>query len=373
MLPLVLAVSCALLAPHPNSASRSELIVRPGRIELALRCQVESVNEVVPADADGNGLLEPHELDAVADELSRYLLAHYVLRADGPDSAPLPGRVHELALVTDDRDALLFAQFVDARIVFDAPPSFDALLVEMTLYFETSPRHNDACRVRWPGGAFEDATLWAGRPTWTFHGAAPVEPPSWLAGLRAGALRMFGGWAHVGLLLCIVCAAERLRTGLRAVLFVALAHAVALLVVRAPPAWLPVDWALAAPVRLDVCAGVLVAAAGSLNVLRRGPRPVVVDAVLGGLVLGARDALGDGWQLALPSHGGAALTTYVVGLDLAWLVGFGAAVLVLRPLPRRVPSDGTRDRSLVPAAARDVLSMTCAIGGTYFAASALLG
>ncbi|MCB9899491.1 MAG: hypothetical protein H6825_15910 [Planctomycetes bacterium] len=365
LLPLVVML-VAFVSPHPYSSSRSDLRVLPGRVELVLRCQALSVFEVTPADADGDGLLDDSELAAVRDELADYLLAHYVVRAGDASSPPLPGRVDDMAVVTFDQDALTFQQFVDTRIVFDAPPRIDALRVEMSLYATTSPQHQDACTLRWPGGETEEVRLWGGRPSHAFVAPESTRPPELLEALRDGWTHAVSGWTHLALLLSVLVAAQRLRTAMLALLALALAHAGALAFAR-EGLLLPSDALLAA------AAPAVIALSGVATVLRRGARPVLADALLGGFVLGLREARRDSLLTAVPIDDVARLSTWISGFDVGLLAVCVGVLLVLRPLPRRPALAGARDTSLVPGYARDAVAMGCALLGTYMLSRALIG
>ena len=78
---IALIAALALLA-HPNSFSRTHLVVDRHEVLATMECRVLSLLEVVPElDADGDGAVTERELERRRDEVFAYALAHYRLRA----------------------------------------------------------------------------------------------------------------------------------------------------------------------------------------------------------------------------------------------------------------------------------------------------
>ena len=365
--PLLLALVSLLGSDplHPNSQSRSVTVVGADALVVSLRCQAESVWEVLPADPDGNGLVEEDELAAIRDDLAAYLLEHWQVRLEAGGD-PLPGRVTELSLVTHDLDALFFSQFVEATIAYDVEAPPDQVELSMSLFLTTSPRHQDLCALVWPDGQREEGRLWGGRPRQMFVSPAPPPDVGPVAQGRRGFLRFFASWEHVAFVLALLVACGRLRAFLAVVLVFALAHSGGLALAHEGVADLP-------PVAVTLALGGSVLFVGILNVLRRRPRPLWIEAAIFGLV--------HGWAFGVapapfPRFGPESVTdllAFNVGLELALLATAAGGLLLLRPLPRREPLAGKRDTSLVPGYARDVVSLSAAVMGTYGIVRQLVG
>lgn len=167
------------VAAHDVSVGRTLLVIEGAKVSHFARLQAASVAEVLPVDADGNGLVTAAELGAIADDLAGYVVAHYRLHpVDGDGRGPnLPGRLVSCELVTEDQDALAFTQWIEVELERIAPEPPRRLAVELDLFVETSPLHRDALQGLWaepraPGEALTgrrfEAELWAelggGRP-----------------------------------------------------------------------------------------------------------------------------------------------------------------------------------------------------------------
>jgi len=180
-------VAAAVAARHPNSLSSSRWEIEGTTIHLVLRCQVQSVLEVLPElDADEDRWIDEDELAAVREDLAAYLAGHYRVRLDsGGDPQAghvLPG---ELVLLVGEENLAGFApeQWIVSEWVFEAEHPVTDLMLEMTLFFETSPRHRDFASIVWSGTELPTQVLWMGAHR--FHHAGVPAPPDGLDEDRA--------------------------------------------------------------------------------------------------------------------------------------------------------------------------------------------
>ena len=224
-----LAAAPAIVRPvrHDASISRTLLVVEGARVSHFAKLQTLSVSEVLPLDADRNGLVTDAELQAVREELVAYVVAHYVLRPVSESGAgpALPATAIVVRLVTEDQDALAFSQWIELELERDAPAPFSRLEVQMSLFLESSPGHRDRLDALWVDEQRRDEQglagprwseeLWAGRPRLLLDSGrrTPLEMlgEAWsrargrpeLAGCLLLLLLACGSWRAVGgALLC---------------------------------------------------------------------------------------------------------------------------------------------------------------------------
>ena len=71
---IVALLAVAALALHPNSLSSTRIEVHGPRIDVIVRCQTESLLEVIDGlDANGDGMVEALELEESADAIIAYV------------------------------------------------------------------------------------------------------------------------------------------------------------------------------------------------------------------------------------------------------------------------------------------------------------
>ena len=360
------AAMASAVAVHPNSRSHTVLRVDGLDASAVVRCQFESVVEVLDVDPDGNGIMDEVEFQARREAIGAYVLARYGLLIGPPDEPePLAGRVVDVALITDDLDALFSFQFVDVSLAWTLPEPVDALHVEMDLFTVTSPRHTDSGVLRWGDAEPSEYRLWAGRPRVLL--SAPPRPPepSLVEDLRAGAQAVWAGARHLVLVLALLVAAPRLRTfALLLAAFTAMTAVAAVFVAQGAVSPDPASLSLGVALSLVWL--------GGLTILRRTARPPWAEALLFGLLYGA-SVVGVGTLgRPLPGDDPLRLSAFLTGAMGVWMATAAVALLLLRPLPRRASvSAGPRDTQLVPGYARDAVSLAAALLGTWWAASQL--
>jgi len=347
----LLGAVCALAVPagaHENSRSRSLLALHDGHLSHFVKLEAESVWEVLPLDRDGNLLVEQDEFDAVRDDIARYVSEHVVLYPDGGEI--LRGRPVAVELVTDDRNALAFKQWVELELLYDLPVVPRRLEIEVSLFLDTSPKHQDLCDVVWADGpeSLVDERVrlrfWAGDPRQVADSGRPPPAPSFGAGLWAGAhtvaLAPLALLCLAALLVGLSSRADRagvagghpLADGSGRVLSLyatGLALSLCLGAVLTPH----VTQAGAA-----LAAGLAVAWVGALNLLRRSERPVWVEALVFGLLmgLGHEDLLHGGAELAASPLWelvtGAAFAALLIGWVISRVLGAQRWGALARPL-----------------------------------------
>lgn|GEM_PF-3089044 len=332
---VALVALCSSARAHDNSRSRSLLVVEPGQLVHFVKVQAQSAWEVLPLDPDGNLLVEAAEFEAVRDDLARYVMEHVRLRPDGGE--PLKGELAVGELVSDVMDALSFEQWIELELHYELAAVPRELEIEVSLFLETSPRHQDLCDVIWsdePGvvtGASARLRFWAGDPRQVASSGRPLPTPGVLSVLWAGALGLLGSP------LALLCLAA-LLAGSAAVSSKALARTNSARVVLAFVPSLAagvasVDW-LAEQLTVgavSLAGGLAVAWVGVLNLgaLARKTnaeapgRPVWAEALVFGLLMGLGLGLNPNapsaspsWQLAL----GAACAAALAGVPLRALL-----------------------------------------------------
>ncbi len=212
--------------------SSSTLVVRGREAELTLRCQVQSVMEVVKGiDADGDTRLDPKELSAREAEVLAYVGEHYRLRSgtDRDQKGGVQMAAHGVSAVLADPDgeaeAGLRLGAVDVHMRYEAPTEISDLLIEMRLFLETSPDHVDVTTLVWPDGERETHALRAASPVVRCD---PSSHGAFAAFLRLGFEHILGGWDHIAFLVALLLASRRVSSLLLVVTAFTLAHSVTL-------------------------------------------------------------------------------------------------------------------------------------------------
>ena len=357
---VALVLLCSSSSAHENSRSRSLLVVEPGQLVHFVKVQVQSVWEVLPLDPDDNLLVEPDEFEAVRDQLARYVTEHVRLRPDG--GQPLQGTLVAAELVSDDMEALSFQQWIELELRYELASVPRELEIEVSLFLETSPRHQDLCDVIWsdePGTVTSEPVrlrFWAGDPRQVASSGRSLPGPALGSELWAGALRLLQAPLA---LLCLAALLAGCVAGSAAWLVslgtgkVVWAYAASVGVGLATARSLAGQLTLGA---VSLAGGLAVAWVGALNLgswLRKSDvqapgRPVWAEALVFGLLMGLALAA------PLPSSSSS-----------PWVLGLGAACaaavagLALRALICRV------------SAARLLVTLAAVVAGVWAALAAL--
>lgn len=240
LLPLLLCLLSPASAVHDRSTSTSVIHVDGARVDVQLRCQTASLFEVIQGlDVDGDQLVSAAELSASEERIGEYVNAHYRLRL-GSDPEGLGGDILEpsstsLFLVkpgasdgetSEGRSAVNTAfQWVELRMVYNADEELQDLALDMTLFMETSPRHNDIITMRWGTNKPTWVLLDRGIPTWRW---VPQGAGQTLPFLREGWNHILSGWDHLCFLLALLFSVRRVRSIIGVVTAFTVAHSITL-------------------------------------------------------------------------------------------------------------------------------------------------
>jgi hypothetical protein len=224
-LALFLGLGSTLL--HPDSISSSRVEIEGPRARALVRCQVASLQEVVPGlDGDGDGAVAAEEVAAQAEALGGYVAEHYRVRT-GTDRRLQGGRVlaprfagARLTPADPDVPERLRGKSIDVELQFeDAQPLCD-LQLEVSLFQTTSPGHVDLCTVLWPDGTSHSFVLTQEEPVGR---SDPTGRGAFQAYFALGWHHILSGWDHLAFLLALVLASR----GLGALLWLVSAFTVA--------------------------------------------------------------------------------------------------------------------------------------------------
>ncbi len=365
-------------SPHPNSLSSSVVSVRGERVTVALHFQAHSLLELTgpEADADADGLLSQAELEAVRPDLSAHLLAHYRLRVgSGGDPAggtPLAGSLAEVRPGAVEPELFGVSQWIDATLEFVHDAPLPDLLLDISIFMESSPNHSDLCELRFGDQPPVEARFWLGE-TLRFYAppASPADAPADavrapLSGwVRMGLDHILGGWDHLAFLAGLLVAAGGLASLLGVVTAFTLAHSITLAL-----AALGLVQAPTRPVELLIAASI--AWVGVANLLQRRPVARWKEAFGFGLVhgLGFAGFLAD--ALAGESRRLVPLAGFNLGVEAGQLAVVLAAVAVLalvrRLAPRGDAPAGDAPRWLTPRPVRLVVSAGVTLAGLFWLA-----
>jgi len=364
---LRLTLLLATAGAHPESLSRTQIVVAGQRAEVELRFQALSLIEVRPElDRSRDGILDEEELAAARGEVQGYLLT--ALRLSGVESGaerPLAGEL--ISIVPEDpaRLGALELQSVTAGLVFESPRPLESLVVESRLFHETNPWHKDFCSLSWNADEPVDHAFEGADTRWVFEPAHVRRPGVLATFVHLGVTHILGtldhplaGSDHLAFLLALLVASRRVRTLIGVVTAFTLAHSLTL--AAAALGWVHV------PSRfVELAIALSIAYVACDNLLRRTARNPWLEAFLFGLLhgLGFAGFLSDaltGEPLILT-----ALLGFNVGVELGQLAFVLACVLVValvfRAHHRREGAPG-----IVPDRARNVVSILVALCGFYW-------
>jgi hypothetical protein len=231
LLTLIL-LALASSGPHPDSVSSSRVEVRGHEAFLTLRFQIVSLLEVIPGlDADGDGEVSEEELAARSADVMGYIGDHYQLwvdtdrdMEDGTRLVPIPVFARKLtAHPSEGPGYLKGAVEVDLRFAHVEPIA--DLMIESTLFYETSPAHIDLVTVEWNGENTMTNALEQRAPRLRID---PAGRGAFGAFLRLGWHHIMSGWDHIAFVLALVLSARRLRSLLGVVTAFTIAHSITL-------------------------------------------------------------------------------------------------------------------------------------------------
>ena len=366
-------VSLALLGAHPDSLSRSKLVVEGASAELTIRFQTLSAIEILTElDQDGDDELSQRELDDGRELLGTYLTEHWRLLV-GDAETPLVGTPEEFTLLSDALAGPFELQWMEARIRFVGPAPIDVFTVESRLFQEENPFHRDLVEMTWNGEEPVRVLFQADRPRFRYEPAHVRRPGVFSFFLELGFLHILEGYDHLAFLLALLVAAPRLRSLIGVVTAFTVAHSITL-------GWSALDpggLLSAVPGRLvELAIALSIAYVACENLLRSEPRTRWKEAFCFGLLhgLGFAGFLAD--ALAGESLVVTALFGFNLGVEAGQLLVVLAAAAVFAVLGRRSAGDrqapGEADapeappRGLVPAWFRIGSSAVVAVVALYW-------
>jgi len=369
---LLLLLASLAAGGHPDSQSRSELVVEGARARLTLRFQSLSAIEVLEGlDRDGDLALSAEELGAGRERLGDYLVRSWRLLA--PDGSPLaPGVVESLALLERALEGPLAMQWLEARVRFEAPAPIEVFTVESRLFLERNPFHRDIAEIVWNGEPPVHVLFLGDRPRFSFEPNAVRRPGVLRLFLELGFRHILEGYDHLAFLLALLVAAPRLRSLLGVVTAFTVAHSVTL-------AWSALDpggLLSAIPDRLvELAIALSIAYVATENLLRRAPHNAWIEAFAFGLLHGLGFAGFLGQALAGESLVVTALFGFNLGVEAGQLLVVIALALVFTLFRRRRPheagseSESPAPAALVPVWFRQASSAAVAVLALYWFAS----
>ncbi|HED64460.1 MAG TPA: HupE/UreJ family protein [Planctomycetes bacterium] len=358
-------------ATHPDSISRTRVEVHGRLAEVWIRFQTKSAVEVLPdLDADGDGELSTDELDAGAEDLGAYLLAHWRLIETGvePPVEVAVGRLEGVRLLRPEEEHAGGFRWAEARLGFEGRGELRRFTVDSRLFLETNPFHRDFLGLVW-NGEDEVRVLFAARASrFDFEPESDRRPGVLGLFLRLGIEHILSGFDHLAFLLALLVAAPRWKSLLGVVTAFTLAHSITLAATVLDP-----DGPLARiPGRfVELAIALSIAYVAFEGLLRSRPKNTWPEAFGFGLLhgLGFASYLGDalrGETLVPTALFGFNLgvevgqLAVVVGLSLVLLAGSRAA-----PGLCGVPADG-EGAGIVPAPMRRGVSALVFLVAMYW-------
>lgn len=336
----ILALAAAVA--HPNSLSSSRVLVDGDSVQVDLRCQVLSLEEVLGSlDTDADEFVSASEVAARAEEIGDYVLRHYRLSLpEGEKHIALAGQVSSVVLAPPSGQTFGGQDLVDIRFAFQASGRIDALVIDVTLFEEAGTEHVDLCQIVWNGLDPVPRTFDRRQRTVLFPPGVDRGGSTFLRFAGLGIEHILGGWDHLAFLLALLLGTRRPRSLLVVVTAFTAAHSVTL-------ALASLGW-ISLPSRLvEIAIALSVAYVGADNLLHpeRGAR--WVEAFVFGLVHGLGFAGFLGESLLFESARTTALIAFNLGVEvgqlavvsvccgaLLWLRGFtgtgGAAFVPAR-------------------------------------------
>jgi len=308
---------------HPDSSSRSLLVLRADGYHLFMRLQVRSVLEVLPqADADGDEWLSPDELAAATPALRAYVDEHQRIRPLAPEAAPWPRRLLAASVLEQGADVFDWQQYVDLEFRADWDSLPETLVVETELFVETSPAHQDHLALAWPDGRREEHVLWGGAPRLVVQaGGGAAASSDAAAEVLLGLHHILGGWDHLLYVLTLLAASRRLSTLAGVLTAFTLAHSLTLGLSAFDLVRLP-------PRPVEVVIALSIAWSGAANLLLRRPRLLALEAFGFGLAHGLGFASAFGELLESSAHRLRALLCFNLGVEAGQLLVVLAALLL---------------------------------------------
>lgn len=333
---------------HPDSLSSSRIDVSADLALVELRCQVASWREVVTGlDPDGDLSVSQAEVDARRAEIEAYVSEHYQVWTE--TDRELEGGVRlrpefrRVEVVVDESMPLSrYRDWIDVQFVCRHETRIRDVLVQSTLFQQTSPEHFDVCTISWTDPAPEESphespyestgssttlTIDAHTPRVRFD---PEGRGAFGVFFRLGLDHILSGWDHLAFVVALVFATLGWRALLAVVTAFTLAHSLTL----GLAALGYVDVGPLAPY-VEAAIALSIAYVATETVIdpdrRRSPW---IEAFLFGLIHGLGFAGFLGQSLLNEQAKVTALFAFNVGVEAGQLAVVAALLLALWPLAR---------------------------------------
>ena len=335
-------------ALHPDSLSRSRLIVAEGQALLELRFQALSLLEIRPQlDLDGDGELSQAECDRAREWLTDYVAGHWRLtdlEAQPEQAAALAQpRLLELRRAPESsadlpQDGPLSGQlgygWIEARFALVGPKPLASFRIESRLFVEESPAHRDMASVVFEDQAEFFLPFQAGPYRYGFRPESSRRRGVLWSYFLLGYEHIKGGYDHLAFLLVLIVAVPRLRSLLGLVTAFTVAHSITLAATVLNAGGLS-DALNSNLVEMGIALSIAYVACD--NLIRRGARNAWPEAFLFGLLHGLGFAGFLGEALAGEPMVVSALLGFNLGVEGGQLLVVLAATVLLLGLRRLVP------------------------------------
>ncbi len=321
-------------SPHSNSISVSRIEVEGSRLRHRIELQTLSILEVLPElDLDGDGELNPSELELGRAPLGEYLDSAYTLFAASTSELPAPAQVSEVRESAASDPASPFSlQRISLQRTYELNAPLRSLAIEVSVFGVTSPDHRDFCTLAWEGQFEEEWLFSAGKPLWEYTPDPELSTRIFEAYLWRGCRRFFA-FEVCSLLLLLMAACPSRRQASR-VLFAYL------LCIGAGACAALLFGRLLSPRILELTLILAIPYVAAENAMHRGPRTPRIEAGLFGVVLGISLVQTILLNLEqIPTMSGA-LLGHALGFFVSLFLTAGALLLLLPRLGgERSPAD----------------------------------
>jgi hydrogenase/urease accessory protein HupE len=347
---------------HPESLSRTRVVVQGAEARVELRCDALSLLELEPAlDVSGDGWLDDEEALAAVPLVGAYLAEHLWIECEACEPAGrVPGEI--VAIRPQARDAVgpLDLQKVEVSLRYRAPQDLETFVLGSTLFRERNPWHRDFASVVWNGAEAVHHAFEGDQTTWRFEPAHVRRPGVVATFVRLGVDHILGGWDHLAFVLALLVASRRLRSLLGVVTAFTLAHSLTLALAALDVVHLPSRV-------VELAIALSIAYVGVENCLAREARTPWIEAFGFGLLhgLGFAGFLGDalaGEPLVL-----AALLGFNLGVEFGQLAVVLLCLVLLAGLRRAWRgTERPGHPELVPRPVRLAISAVVAALGLFW-------
>ncbi len=358
----------AVLASHPGSLSRSEVVVTDTDVLHGFRFQALTLIETLELDLDGNLLIDERELEQGRPELEAYLAEHYLFFPDTGD-APLAGEIARFDLLLEGQEFLPQSYWIEIERRFPLAQPIESLRVRETLFEDSNPQHIEYLSVAWEGQTTVDLVFQYEVQEEVFVPSGEVRKGPLRAFVELGVDHILTGYDHLLFLLALLAAVRGFRSLAWVITAFTLAHSITLALAALDVVALPGRF-----VEIAIALSIVYVAVENLLALEK--RSLWLEALVFGLLhgLGFAGFLGDALRfeddLLVPLVGfnlGVELgqLLFVIPLALVFLLAQRARSAAPAPGKEGPGKDGA-GQLLVPRRVGQALSVLIACAGLYW-------